>query len=89
MNQPNKAVALDICKSLLETLNKEQERLNKFRDDPQGDTLALGVAIFFGIFLSGIKGGIKNREFMTDAALGYSMTADEVQRDLDNREYQR
>jgi hypothetical protein len=89
MNQPDKAKALDICKSLLETLNEEKEKLDKFKDDPHGDTLSLGVAIFFGIFLSAIKGGIKNREFMTDAALGYSMTADEVKRDLDNREYQR
>jgi hypothetical protein len=89
MNQPDKAVALNICKRLLETLNEEKERLDKFRDDPHGDTLALAVAIFFGVFLSAIKGGMKNREFMADAALGYSMTADEVMRDLDNREYQR
>jgi hypothetical protein len=90
-SHPNKALALDICKHLLETLAEEDERLklNKLRDDPQGDTLTLAVAIFFGIYLSRFKNGMKYRQYVADAALGYSMNIDDVLPALKDRGYQR
>jgi hypothetical protein len=90
MNEQTKGLALDICKHLLETLAEEEKhlKLNKLRDDPQGDTLTLAVTIFFGLYLSRFK-EMKYRHYVSDAALGYAMTADHVTSDLDNREYQR
>jgi hypothetical protein len=71
---PDKELAADIMDRLMETMFAARD---EFADrDPEGRALTLGIVLFLGSFMSSIKKW-EDRQQMADAALGYSLHADE------------
>ena len=69
---PDKANAQEVCRKLLALCTELREELP---NDPEGRTLALGVTMFFGVFLSAISK--EYRQQACDAAQGFALNTDD------------
>jgi hypothetical protein len=78
MHRPNRHLAADLCRHLLDAAEAFREA--NLKDDPEGRTMGLGITMFAGVTMAAVL--FELRDEMCNAMRGLALTANETLRTL-------